>query len=189
MACNHTHARGLTCSKCRDATPLMGLICVGSYTSPLLQRGINWLKFKGITATAKPLAELLLPRLSVIAPLEQLQEQAVLVPIPLHQRRLRERGFNQSAELAHHLSNLTGIETASLLNRPKATWTQSHLPKELRSQNVAGIFAYSGAARPSKPLAIILDDVTTSGSTLTAAAYVLKKAGFPLLWGATIARG
>jgi len=167
----------------------MGLISVGPYTSPLLQRGISWLKFKGITATAKPLAELLLPRLSVIAPIAQLREQAILVPIPLHKRRLRERGFNQSAELADHFSRLTGIETVSLLDRPKATWTQSHLPKELRSQNVAGIFTYSGTTQPSKPLAIILDDVTTSGSTLTAAGVVLKRAGFPLLWGATIARG
>jgi ComF family protein len=167
----------------------MGLISVGPYTSALLQRGISWLKFKGITATAKPLAELLLPRLLVIAPLEQLQEQAVLVPIPLHKRRQRERGFNQSAEIAFHLSNLTGIATASLLDRPKATWTQSHLPKELRQQNVTGIFTYVETADPTKPLAIIIDDVTTSGSTLTAAALVLKQANFPLIWGATIARG
>lgn len=190
IKCNKPHPRGLTCFECRDATLLTGTISAGPYHALPLQRGIQWLKFKGIRQVAPVLAELLLPELLKIAPLTQLQTQASLVPIPLHPRRQRERGFNQSQEIAAHVSALAGIPVTPLLVRRQATWTQSHLPHELRADNMATAFAINASTAPVRPLLLILDDVTTTGSTLSAAANVLAT-HYPTarLWGVTIARG
>lgn len=189
VICNKPHPRGLTCETCRTSTPLHGVISVGSYRNVLLQRGIGWLKYKGVQDVAPILAALLLPRLLAIAPWEELQQRAILVPIPLHRRKQRERGFNQSQAIAEALSQTTGIPVVPLLVRERPTWTQSKLPSELRRDNVSTAFALAASPAPERTMAIIIDDVTTTGSTLSAAAAVLHQAPLPVIWGATIARG
>lgn len=186
-------SRGLVCGRCRATTPLTGVISAGSYQLPHLQRGIRWLKFKGVRAVAPALARLVLPRLLLIGALDELQKGAVVIPIPLHPRRHRERGFNQSALLAEHISSDTGIPVAHALERQRATWAQSHLPPELRAENMQNSFVLaSNHARllpPSCRLVILVDDVTTSGSTLTAAAQALAPLHARQIWGLTVARG
>jgi ComF family protein len=146
---------------------------------------------------------MLADQLLAIAPIDQLKEMAVLVPIPLHVRRERQRGFNQSADIAQALSDLTGIQVRNLLHRQRSTMTQSHLPRELRQQNTSNAFtviARSEATKESQALPriiILIDDVATSGSTLSAAAKAMvdKSAvaqAFPndiAVWAATVARG
>lgn len=189
IVCEKPHPRGFTCPACQSRTPLSGVVSVDSYRSPALQRGIGWLKFKGVRPLASVLAQLLMPRLLAIAPWEQLQTHACLVPIPLHQQRMRERGFNQSFEIARHLSYLTGIVLHQPLVRQQATWTQSHLPKELRASNVAAAFALRETQPLDCKIFILVDDVTTSGSTLGAAATALRLQPDAAIWGTTIARG
>ena len=189
VSCSKPHPRGLTCENCRAATPLHGVISVGSYRNVLLQRGIGWLKYKGVQDVAPILSALLLPRLLAIAPWEELQRLAVLVPIPLHRRKQRERGFNQSQAIAAAINQATNIPVAPLLVRDRSTWTQSKLPSELRHDNVSTAFSLAASPTPERTMAIIIDDVTTTGSTLSAAAGVLHRANIPILWGATIARG
>jgi len=113
----------------------------------------------------------------------------MLVPLPLHSRRQRERGFNQSEKIALAISDATSIPVVPLLTRPRATWTQSHLPHDLRQHNVQTAFAINGSVPRDRTIAIIIDDVATTGATLSAAALPLKKAGVPIIWGAVIARG
>lgn len=189
IVCEKPQARGLTCAGCRAATPLEGVVSVGSYRTLALQRGIGWLKYQSIKALVPVLASLLLPRLLSIAPWEELQKKAVLVPIPLHRSRQRERGFNQSHEIARAMADSLGLPALSALSRQRATWTQSKLPKELRENNVQNAFALAAPLPPEQSLVILIDDVTTSGSTLAAAAHALRAAGDPVIWGATIARG
>lgn len=197
MACvgcgEHATSRGLTCKECRKDTALVGAVSAGSYQLPHLQRGVRWLKFKGIRAVAPALAQLLLPRLLLIAPLDQLRQEAVFIPIPLHPRRQRERGFNQSELLANSLAQDTGIPVAPALARHRSTWAQSHLPTELRAGNIKDSFqiAPDFQFRPlaKRRIAILVDDVTTSGSTLRAAAEALKPVAGWQLWGLTVARG
>lgn len=189
IVCTKAHPRGLTCETCRSSTPLAGVISVGGYRNLLLQRGVGWLKYKGVHAVAPLLASLLLPRLLVIAPWQELHERAVFIPIPLHPKKQRERGFNQSTEIARALSKNTGIPTLTMLGRHRSTWTQSKLPKELRHENMQHAFAVTERLPVGRSMAILIDDVTTTGSTLTAAAHTLHQADVPLMWGATIARG
>lgn len=194
VVCKKERARGMTCAGCRKQTPLLGLISAGSYGSRGLRRGVHWLKFKGVRPAAEPLAKLLLPRLTVIAPLTHLKKGAALLPVPLHRRRLRQRGFNQSRELAKVLSLYTGIPVIDGLVRNKATWTQTKLPANLRQQNVADSFALKDACPQlnNKQFLLLVDDVATTGATLSAAArslVPLDLARNKEIWGLTIMRG
>ncbi len=172
--------------------PLTGAISAGSYQSLQLKRGIGWLKFKGVQAVAGTLAGLVLPQLPKIAPLELLQDKAVFVPVPLHARKLRQRGFNQSEDIARAVSWQTGIQVHNVLVRRRSTFSQAKLPNELRRRNIDNAFALSIPAfslLSSFRWIILVDDVTTSGSTLAAAASVLPRLAGQQIWGLTIARG
>lgn len=188
IQCGRSHPRGLTCTACRAYTPLIGVVSAGPYRSLLLQRGIHWLKFKRISTVAPHLASLLSPRLAAIAPVAELSASAALVPIPLHPRRQRERGFNQATLLAQALSRATTIPVREALSRQRATYWQSHLPQELRAANVADAFAVREDVRPYTTL-LLVDDVTTSGATLSAAARLLALHTRASIWGVTLARG
>lgn len=108
----------------------------------------------------------------------EMGEIDTIIPVPLHKRRLRWRGFNQSLLLAKGISSATGIEVDYLtLKRIRHTKPQTRLPLNQRSENVKGAFQ---VARPNfvKDRTILLvDDVFTSGATLTECAKTLKASG------------
>jgi len=98
-----------------------------------------------------------------------------LIPVPLHRRRLRQRGFNQSLEIARRVGAELGIEVRhSLLERVRHTAPQTALSRTERRRNVRGAFR-AAAAVPAH--VALVDDVVTSGSTANAAARELKRAG------------
>ena len=173
----------------RNVKALEGIISAGSYSLPALKRGIGWLKFKGVKSVAKPLGLLMIRGLVTVSPLAQLRDQAALVPIPLHRRRWRQRGFNQSEEIANVLEKYVGIPVIDVLVRQRATWTQTRLPPELRQENTSDAFALKISSLPDKRYWLLIDDVTTTGATLAAAAEPLKAAGAKEVWGVTVARG
>lgn len=106
----------------------------------------------------------------------------VVVPVPLHPRREYERGFNQAEDLAHHL----GLPVARLLKRVRHTHSQIDLPKHQRQQNVNGAFGL--AMRAPHEVVVLVDDVSTTGSTLEACGKVLKEAGVREVRALTAAR-
>ena len=102
-------------------------------------------------------------------------EADVIVPVPIHKKRLRARGYNQSALIAQCLSKAFGLRVdETLLSRIKSTRTQTALSVDARRKNVKAAFA----ARPCEGLSIVLvDDVKTTGSTLCECTKALKAAG------------
>lgn len=116
-----------------------------------------------------------------------------LVPVPLHRGRLRQRHFNQSAEIARHLSRLTGLPMLHALRRVRATDTQTRLGRKLRMENLRGAFATSRRGRAwiaaEAPGAILVDDVLTTGSTLHECAKVLHQAGVGRVQALAVMRG
>lgn len=98
----------------------------------------------------------------------------VLVPVPLHWKRKWRRGFNQAEELAHELSQLTGIPVKRALRRSRNTKTQTQLGRKARLNNLKGAFKLHKLA-PEFRSVILIDDVFTTGSTATACAAALEK--------------
>jgi ComF family protein len=107
-------------------------------------------------------------------------EDAVLVPVPLHRRRLRQRGYNQSVWIAEALSACFDIrlKVEPILVRTRNTRTQTRLSREARMANVKNAFALKPRTRLDKSRRyVVVDDVFTTGSTLDACAGVLLEAG------------
>jgi competence protein ComFC len=106
-------------------------------------------------------------------------EGASLVPVPLHPKRHRQRGFNQSLLIAKVLASLVpDLSITPVLVRKRATLSQTHLSKEDRQKNVKNSFDLSEKSTISTSIRYVLvDDVFTTGATLNACSTVLKKAG------------
>jgi len=102
----------------------------------------------------------------------------VIIPVPLHVRRLRGRGFNQSLILARALGKKHALPVDfSLLKRQKMTQTQTGLDKKEREQNIKGAFEVPAPERIMNKKIILVDDVLTTGSTVNECSKTLKKAG------------
>jgi len=104
---------------------------------------------------------------------------ALIVPVPLHRQRLRERGYNQSLELGRPLADALDIPLRhDLLRRLRATSAQTELDAPGRRRNVRGAFALrEDIALPAH--VVILDDVMTTGATLSECTRALRRAGVP----------
>ncbi|MEO6077694.1 MAG: hypothetical protein ABIP54_02820 [Candidatus Andersenbacteria bacterium] len=195
IVCKTQRPRGTTCIDCREETNITGILSAGLYADHALQRGIEWLKFKGIANIADILAGLIIPKLSLIASLEELSQRAILVPIPLHKRKQRDRGFNQSEYIAKSIGTICNIEVANLLTRTKSTVSQARLPHDMRQQNISGAFQLAYAEQEfqnkisEKNIIILVDDVATTGSTITEAASAFQKSEDMQIWAVTVARG
>ena len=101
----------------------------------------------------------------------------ILIPVPLHHLRMLKRGFNQAYELAGHIGRSLDIPVlAGSLRRHKSTKAQSGLNRKQRRKNVRGAFYWHGRRKPGLHVALV-DDVMTTGTTVTECARVLKKAG------------
>jgi ComF family protein len=103
---------------------------------------------------------------------------ALLVPVPLHITRLRERGFNQAVLLARRLAAAHGLPVASrALVRTRPTHAQPGLAAAARRTNLAGAFALRPGAVVAGRQVVLVDDVLTTGATADACAAVLAAAG------------
>ncbi|MDO8499253.1 MAG: ComF family protein [bacterium] len=117
----------------------------------------------------------------------------VVVPVPLHAKRERERGFNQAQLLGSIIrEQLSGLNKATRLAdgeliRERTTAQQALLNREERLLNVFGAFVWRGENPPGNIL--LVDDVYTTGATMGECARVLRSAGAPWVWAITLARG
>jgi ComF family protein len=112
-----------------------------------------------------------------------------LVPVPLHGARRRERGFNQSAEIAGWLGAKVGIGVEEGLVRIKPTPPQARLRRVERLRNLRGALALAPGFDPRGRRLLLCDDVFTTGATADACARVLKQAGAEEVAALTVARG
>lgn len=119
-----------------------------------------------------------------------LKTESGLIPIPLHRKKLRERGYNQAEILAINLGKRFDVPVIDILKRVKITQTQVILKREDRKENIKGAFALTKSELLNiKPEVILVDDVITSGATMLEAANVLKRAGVKRVWGIALAHG
>jgi competence protein ComFC len=112
----------------------------------------------------------------------------IIVPVPLHPTRQRERGFNQASLLAELLSARISIPCKALLKRVRYTTTQTALDRAERMENLHNAFRLRKKANVRGLHVLLIDDVLTTGSTLSECARVLKHAGASSVYAATAAR-
>lgn len=130
------------------------------------------LKYGRKTALARTMSRYMRPLVG------DLPANALLVPVPLHRRRLWNRGFNQSAIVARDLSRRTGVPVAvNALRRVRPTPPLKGMGMRQRRRTVAGAFRANLPAELRGRTVILIDDVFTTGSTANACARVLKRAG------------
>jgi competence protein ComFC len=112
----------------------------------------------------------------------------IIVPVPLHPTRQRERGFNQASLLAELLSAQVSIPCKGVLKRTRYTTTQTALDRAERMENLHNAFRLRKNADVRGLHVLLIDDVLTTGSTLSECARVLKRAGATSVHAATAAR-
>ena len=148
---------------------------------------VHALKYNGWPAVAPAMAR----RMAQLRfPDDVERERAALVPVPLARTRLRERGYNQSAELARALAPRWGVTVRDdLLERTRSTTTQTQLTPGERSRNVSGAFRACADRASLRGLHLVLvDDVVTTSATLNACASALHAGGARILSYVTFGR-
>jgi competence protein ComFC len=173
------------CSQCRHTQRLHGIDGIRSavvFEGPLRQ-AIHHLKYSGRSSLAEPLGDYMVARWQA-GPLPA----DLIVPVPLHTARLRERGYNQSTLLARRLSNASALPVVEgALARIRATAPQITLNAAEREANVRDAFEARAELVISRRV-LLVDDVCTTGATLAACSRALKAAGATSVWALTLAR-
>jgi ComF family protein len=112
----------------------------------------------------------------------------MIVPVPLHPARERERGFNQAQVLAELLMRKTSIPVRTALERIRYTTTQTAFDRAERMENLRDAFRLRASVNVQDLRVLLIDDILTTGSTLSECARVLRKAGAFSVHAATAAR-
>jgi len=161
---------GAACGRClARPPPWEAAFSLLRYDYPA-DSAIKSLKYGARLAVGRVLGELMAERLAGRA------LPAVIVPVPLHPVRERERGFNQATELARPLAAALGLMLdAGLCRRVRATPSQSALDRRTRARNLRGAFVLRRALDADE--IAIVDDVVTTGATAAALTHTLRRAG------------
>jgi ComF family protein len=161
-----------TCGACLAKPPRLDRIRAAVGYDDISRSIALRLKYGRKTALARTMSRYMRPLIG------DMPASAILVPVPLHRRRLWSRGFNQSALVARELSRRTGLPVAvDALRRIRSTPPLKGMGMRQRRRTVAGAFRANGAADLRGRTIILIDDVLTTGSTANACARVLKRAG------------
>ena len=174
------------CMRCADPLSGGGVLCRSCAGRPFacrlvraafLYRGpvpglVHGFKYRGRRDAARTAGRWMAARFPAFPELSGFE---ALVPVPLHPRRARERGYNQAALLAAGLSGGTGLPVLDLLERVRDTRPQWDLGREPRRKNLAGAFRAQAGARGRSLL--LVDDVCTSGTSVEECGRALHRAG------------
>ena len=158
------------CGRCLKKAPPFDSAVIPLLYQPPLDRLILALKFHQGLAHARLLGQLLADAVEASDSRPQL-----ILPVPLHPGRLRERGYNQALEIARPIAKRLNIPLSlDLVQRTRSTETQTRLKYKERHKNMRGVFEVT---RHVPPHVAIVDDVVTSSATVSALAKALRSAG------------
>jgi len=182
--CGKPQASGILCPVCVRVQAEVDGIRSPYRFEEVIRKAVHQLKYHNLKALSFCLAGLLADYLQ-LNPLPG----EIIVPVPLHPRRLRERGYNQSSLLARGLGKIINLPVVEdCLVRVKETQPQVKTPNiEERRKNVIDAFMCRDEKLRGKQI-ILIDDVCTSGATLESCGIALKNKGVISVWGLTLAR-
>lgn len=181
---------GQTCFACKKKAWLDGMLVAASYRQPLISKTVHLFKYRFVEELSLPLSDVVIKAIrGYEMPLPDL-----VIPIPLHPKRLRWRGFNQSALLAKNIIEkiLPGSElemAENIMIRSRYTLPQMSIRDHSeRNRNIRDAFAVENFSKVKGKRILLVDDIATTGSTISECARVLKAAGAKEVWATVIAR-
>lgn len=179
------HSTPQPCEQCKN-NPLHyidGIRVASFFENNPIRSAIHYLKYRDHKAIAAALGQILVDTYR-----RYHLSTDVIVPVPLHSSRVKERGYNQSELLTQQLGNLLGLPVnTTTLWRTRKTKSQMKLGAAERHKNVANAFACTDNQLANRRV-LLVDDVCTTGSTLDACAAALKMSGVDSVWGLTLAK-
>ena len=200
--CGKSNDFGEVCDECKEDDGLDGVIVFGCYRDDILKKLIKRYKYYFVRDLSKVIGEFMNYCLKNL--LNQVKflnkrkgrpifldnlSNVVLMSVPLHARRERWRGFNQAQLLAHEVASYFCLEVDDLnLVRVKYGKAQAKMDLSQRVGNIRGSFSWNGEKLDGRSV-LLIDDVVTSGATLSEIARVLKENGAGEVWGLCVARG
>jgi competence protein ComFC len=189
LLCNRNLGAFGICETCAESTYLDEIIAACVYKGTTIERAIHCFKFNFVEELAAPLANFLALKLRRLNYREKIKK-GIIIPIPLHDKRFLERGFNQAELLARALTKqIGGAVYPDILQRVKFTSQQAKLERSARMENIKEAFVCLKPELIADQEVFLIDDVFTSGATMNEAARVLKAAGAKKITGLVIAHG
>ena len=194
VGCKRNTPFGQTCFLCAKICSVDQLLIVADYKNPLVEKSLKFLKYKFISDMERPLSVLMkkyLKWLTLDKKFNVFEANPLLVPVPLHPRRLNWRGFNQSELLAKNIADTFQMEmTNDVLDRVGNAVPQADIKeREERLKNLNGIFRILNNDKLSGREVLLVDDICTTGATLNECAKILKTNGALKVVALVIARG
>jgi ComF family protein len=180
------------CGLCRRVEPAFARAAAyGSYESGLREL-IHLLKYGGVRPAANVLGRMLAEAITALEP-NFPADSVALVPVPLHRTKLRQRGFNQAELIARAAMKISPARDrlrlcAGALERKRETASQIGLTIPQRRENLRGAFGVAQPELVKGREVLVVDDVYTTGATVSECARVLRRAGAIKVWVATVAR-
>jgi ComF family protein len=178
-----SHSPAFHCSSCRTSPPLFDqALSVGYFEGPL-REAIHQFKYRPCRSLGAPLGAWMVDRVRTLLSID------MVMPVPLHPKRLRQRGFNQALLLAYCVNVKYGIPLVyDNLTRTRPTRPQVELIGVERVKNVAGAFSLRFPKLVENKHILLIDDVFTTGATMNECAAILKRAGADQVTACTLAR-
>lgn len=173
------------CEACKDRN-LDRIISAASFKDRIVKEAIHKFKYNYIEELSIPFSLLILNHLQAINC--QIDKSFIIIPVPMHDKKKRRRGFNQSEEIAKIISSSTTIPLSNALIKTKTTKPQMELNRNERLENIKDCFAIKNKKEIENKMVILLDDVYTTGTTMDQCAKVLKENGAKEVWGLTVGR-
>lgn len=186
--CVKRNFTGILCTNCQEKSALRRFLAPFSYRDPIARKLIHAYKYERLRELKMVFADEITAFLNFygIRP----RAGSVLVPIPLHRSRERERGFNQAILLAEELSQRLRLPVEAAIARRRPTEHQTLMPSyEARRENVAGAFRIIHPEAVRAKTVILVDDVSTSGATMSEAARLVREVGAHSVWAIVVAKG
>lgn len=192
--CERLAIDGATHPRCRTRYSLDGLTSFFRYDG-VIRKGVKALKYRFVSDVGEEFVSLV-PAFLLRDVSGHIGNDSMLVPIPLHHSRFRERGFNQAEVLGRFVSGRLSAQAGlhismrmGMLRRVKKTLPQVEMKKRVdRLRNMAAVFAINRTVSLQGASIILFDDVFTTGATMRSAANVLKRHGVTYVWAVTMAR-
>ena len=180
------HSIDLLCSSCRKHAPGFDYARSAARYEDVMREALHALKFRGRRGLSAPLGALLVEAMEGRLPAGV---PALLVPVPLHPRRERERGFNQASLLARRVGLAWGVPVGGdVLVRVVATPSQTELDAPARRANVRAAFRLRRPELIAGRHVLLVDDILTTGATLSECARCLREGGAATVGALTVAR-